>query len=103
MPPLVRVEISSDGMEVYPAALQPNLRFTYGLFNGGKVTRLGPVTFDYGINGGIRRIGYLTVEYGWNGHVREVSGRDDRVEVTIDTRPHSRQSDNRDSRKSNRS
>lgn len=101
--PLMRVEISHDGMDVYPAALRPNIKFRYGWLNGGKIQQVGPVDFSYGWSGGIRQIGNLTVHYGWNGNISEITGKDSRVEVILYTRSQARPQENHEARRTNQS
>lgn len=103
MPPMVRVEISHDGKDVYVVALQPNLNISYGFLNRDQIKRGGNVALSYGLGGGIRRIGGFSVVYDWGGHVQRIAGCDDRVEVVVHTHSQAREYERHDARKRNRS
>lgn len=98
MSPMVRVEISRDGKDVYVVALQPNVKISYGFLNRDQVKRVGNVALSYGLGGSIRRIGGFSVVYDWGGHVQRIAGRDDRVEVVVHAHSQARQYENRDTR-----
>ena len=103
MPPIVRVEISHDGKDVYVIALQQNVNISYGLLNRNQIKRVGNVTLSYGLNNSVRRIGGFSVVYDWGGHVQRIAGKDDRVEVVVHTRAQKHEYENHDARKHRRS